>query len=597
MALTKVTGSVIKDSVSLSGNVSVGGTLTYQDVTNVDALGIGTFRTGIKVLAGQIDVGSNIKIGNAGVITATSFVGNGAITINSNGSNRIITGSSTANTLEGEATFKYDGTSVATIDTSQTYATFRLDGNSGGAIEFYENGTRRFELYGIDAEVALYDRDKGAYHTRFKSGGNIELSDGNLLINTTTSAAGNLVVKSADTSSNQVWIIGRASDNTASVSFRNNGDSAYTGRIEVEDTNGMVFQVGSSDRLKIDTSGRLLLGQSSAYTVNPAGGTILGVFTRTQSNRSDFILSNQSSANNAGAALVLASHGQDYIIESTGSGNSSDGASSLTFSKSSTERFRLDSAGRFLKGLTSAGGSRSSTSVRYPHFQLSSPWSSGLGSYKIECTDDYPIIFIDSNASYANGSGAGVITWSVKDSSGDYCNTASVRSLIDDTPSNDSAPGRLEFMTTTSGASPTTKMTISSEGYVTKPNQPYFKANLASGVRITSTGYQVFGSAVHNNGGHYNTSDGKFTAPVTGLYWISSRINAYDRLDFQIRVNGTEVERGQYNTDNDQVGWWSNQLTTITYMTAGQYAQVYVTHLDQQADPGNWCSFMGYLIG
>ena len=76
MALTKVTGSVIKDSVSLSGNVSVGGTLTYQDVTNVDALGIGTFRTGINVSGGQIDVGSNIKLGNAGVITATSFVGN-----------------------------------------------------------------------------------------------------------------------------------------------------------------------------------------------------------------------------------------------------------------------------------------------------------------------------------------------------------------------------------------------------------------------------------------------------------------------------------------------------------------------------------------
>ena len=78
MALTKVSGSIIKDSVSLSGNVSVGGTLTYQDVTNVDALGIGTFRTGIKVLAGQVDVGSNIKLGNAGVITATSFVGSGA---------------------------------------------------------------------------------------------------------------------------------------------------------------------------------------------------------------------------------------------------------------------------------------------------------------------------------------------------------------------------------------------------------------------------------------------------------------------------------------------------------------------------------------
>jgi len=140
--------------------------------------------------------------------------------------------------------------------------------------------------------------------------------------------------------------------------------------------------------------------------------------------------------------------------------------SNIIFTKQNDERLRIDSSGRFLKGLTSSGASRSSTSVRNPHFQLSSPWSSGLGSIKFECTDDYPIIFIDSNASYANGSGAGVITWSVKDSSGDYCNTASIRSQIDATPSNDSAPGRLEFHTTTSGASPTEKVRIRSTGQV-----------------------------------------------------------------------------------------------------------------------------------
>jgi len=95
MALTKVTGSVIKDSVSLSGNVSVGGTLTYQDVTNVDALGVGTFRTGIKVLAGQVDVGSNIKLGNAGIITATTFVGN--LTGNPTGSGANLTNLPAAN--------------------------------------------------------------------------------------------------------------------------------------------------------------------------------------------------------------------------------------------------------------------------------------------------------------------------------------------------------------------------------------------------------------------------------------------------------------------------------------------------------------------
>ena len=79
----------------------------------------------------------------------------------------------------------------------------------------------------------------------------------------------------------------------------------------------------------------------------------------------------------------------------------------ISFETSGSERLRIDSSGRFLKG-TTGGSSRSSTSVRYPHFQLSSPWSSGLGSYKIECTDDYPIIFLDSNASYADGTGAGL---------------------------------------------------------------------------------------------------------------------------------------------------------------------------------------------
>jgi len=171
-----------------------------------------------------------------------------------------------------------------------------------------------------------------------------------------------------------------------------------------------------------------------------------------------------------GSALAYSAGGASrFNLAHTGGGHlliKNPSTASLALGTNDTEKLRIDSAGRFLKGLTSGGASRSSTSVRNPHFQLSSPWSSGLGSIKFECTDDYPIIFIDSNASYANGSGAGVITWSVKDSSGDYCNTASIRSQIDATPSNDSAPGRLEFHTTTSGASPTEKVRIRSTGQV-----------------------------------------------------------------------------------------------------------------------------------
>ena len=171
------TGAIVSGIVTannFSGNIT--GAVTGNVTGNLsgDIVGTRTLGTGVTVTA-------------AGVVSATTYYGSGAnltgitgTTINNNGSNRIITGSGTANTLEGESTFTYDGVNKAKIDTSQTYAMLQLDGNSGGAIEFYENGTRRFEIYGIDAGIEIYDRDKGAYHSKFLSGGDFEISDGNL---------------------------------------------------------------------------------------------------------------------------------------------------------------------------------------------------------------------------------------------------------------------------------------------------------------------------------------------------------------------------------------------------------------------------------
>ena len=65
-----VTGNIAGSTGSFTGNVSVGGTLTYEDVTNIDSVGIITARTGIKVLAGGINA--------VGVVTATSFSGDGS---------------------------------------------------------------------------------------------------------------------------------------------------------------------------------------------------------------------------------------------------------------------------------------------------------------------------------------------------------------------------------------------------------------------------------------------------------------------------------------------------------------------------------------
>ena len=53
----------VSGASTFSGNVTIGGTLTYDDVTNVDSIGIITARRGIVA---------------TGVVTATSFVGSGA---------------------------------------------------------------------------------------------------------------------------------------------------------------------------------------------------------------------------------------------------------------------------------------------------------------------------------------------------------------------------------------------------------------------------------------------------------------------------------------------------------------------------------------
>ena len=52
--------SIVTGDFSVSGNISIGGTLTYEDVTNVDSVGLVTARSGIKVPDSQkINVGTS----------------------------------------------------------------------------------------------------------------------------------------------------------------------------------------------------------------------------------------------------------------------------------------------------------------------------------------------------------------------------------------------------------------------------------------------------------------------------------------------------------------------------------------------------------
>ena len=83
MALTKVTGQVIKNTtdvtvgvltvtntLAVGGTVSIGGTLTYEDVTNIDSVGLITARNGIVVGSG-ITLSKDGDAFHTGVSTST----------------------------------------------------------------------------------------------------------------------------------------------------------------------------------------------------------------------------------------------------------------------------------------------------------------------------------------------------------------------------------------------------------------------------------------------------------------------------------------------------------------------------------------------
>ena len=94
---------------SFSGNVTIGGTLTKQDVTNIDSVGVITARAGIKVNAGGVDISAggitaagiaSVSAGAAGTVT----IGYGNTTLIVDGGARItgiLTVGASSLTLDG----------------------------------------------------------------------------------------------------------------------------------------------------------------------------------------------------------------------------------------------------------------------------------------------------------------------------------------------------------------------------------------------------------------------------------------------------------------------------------------------------------------
>ena len=74
-------GNITGTAATFTGNVSIAGTLTYEDVTNVDSIGVVTARSGIRIgtsVAVASTLGTDGGAVFSGIVTASSYRGDGS---------------------------------------------------------------------------------------------------------------------------------------------------------------------------------------------------------------------------------------------------------------------------------------------------------------------------------------------------------------------------------------------------------------------------------------------------------------------------------------------------------------------------------------
>ena len=133
----------------------------------------------------------------------------------------------------------------------------------------------------------------------------------------------------------------------------------------------------------------------------------------------------------------------------------------------------------------------------------------------------------------------------------------------------------------------TTSMSFDENGIITKPLQPAFNATVASAFTISVGAYQdvVFGTERFDQNADYDTSNGIFTAPVTGRYLFTSSLYLYNSLDsaaayYYMRLNTSNETVDVYFATasflNEDTNGWNFQVSSIQDMDASDTAKIQI---------------------
>ncbi len=139
-------GLVSSGISTFSSNVTIGGTLTYDDVTNIDSVGMITAQGGINVSAGNVKVNAGIVTVGAGVTISSDF-----IHLGDNKKIQLGIASDLAIYHDGSNSYISNGTGDIRIDpkSGERGITVAAD----GAVNLYHDNTAKIETISAGASV------------------------------------------------------------------------------------------------------------------------------------------------------------------------------------------------------------------------------------------------------------------------------------------------------------------------------------------------------------------------------------------------------------------------------------------------------------
>jgi len=307
----------------------------------VGVMTAGTFDVTGKTTTGHLNIGSNIQIGNAGIITATTLVGN--VTGNINHTSNLLL------QISGSEKFRVASSGQLGIGGANYGSAGQVltSGGSGSAATWSTIASDKITEGNTEAEVVDTGSDG---HFKVTTEGSERLrvdASGDVLIGTTddtvynNSSGEGVVIRGGDcidiarSGDNQLFLNRQSSDGYHIAFLR---DGSYKSFIGTR-SNAFCIDVNGSERLRIKSDGKVGVGTdgpSQQFTSYAASGYPV-------------LANGPSNGIGLGGNGVIVFGNKDLASYGSGAIDASD----FAIKTSGTERFRITSAGKFGFGTNS----------------------------------------------------------------------------------------------------------------------------------------------------------------------------------------------------------------------------------------------------